>query len=145
MNVLLIVAWETTDMRLWVVANKESTLFSKHREYTYNSPDAANESMLNSYCVDTVCYDNNVSSSLFTPVDCNRSLCVSEALVPTVPDITNDHWFFTYALRIGGGIHSFLSLFLLISFLVINAPDFQPPRLMKYCYKLRQYVNMYVQ
>ena len=102
--------------------------------------------MLNRYCVDAVCYNSNVSSSIFTSEDCNRSLCVSEALIPSVPDIRDDkHWFFSYALYIGGSIHSLLSLIMLIFFLVINAPDFQPPRLKRLYYKLRLYVNMYVQ
>ena len=125
---------------------KESTLFSKHREYVYNSPDAANESLLNSYCVDAVCYNNNVNSSIFIPENCNRSLCVSEAHVPTVPDTTNDpHWFFYYALRIGGSVHLVFSFLMFISFLVINGPDFQPPRIKRVYYELRLYVNVYVQ
>ena len=98
-----------------------------------------NESMLNRYCVEAVCQNSIVNSNIFTPDDCNRSSCVSEALIPSEPDIgDHSHWFFTYALYIGGGIHLIMSLFMLIFFLILNLiPDFKLPDIQKTYYKFR--------
>ena len=100
-----------------------------------------NESLLNRYCVDAVCHNSMVNSSIFAPEDCNSSLCVSEVLTPSQPDIgDHSHWFFTYALYIGGGIHLVASLLMLIFYLILNTPDFQPPLFERYYYNLRLYV-----
>ena len=83
--------------------------------------------MLNRYCVEAVCYSNNINSSVFTLGDCNHSLCVSEALTPTVPDIGNHpQWFFSYTLYIGGVIHLLMSLAVLLFFFILNAADVNP-------------------
>ena len=83
--------------------------------------------MLNRYCVEAVCYSNNINSSVFTPEDCNRSLCVYEALSPTVPDFSDHrHWFFSYTLYIGGVIHLYMSLQMLLSFFILNVTDVNP-------------------
>ena len=97
--------------------------------------------MLNNYCVDAVCYNNNINNSIFSPEDCNRNLCVSETVTPTVPDIRDhSHWFF-YALYIGGGIHLLLTLAMVAFFVIFYAPHYSHPDL-EYLY-LRM-INWYV-
>ena len=102
-----------------------------YREDVYRSPDAtshSNGSLLNSYCVEAVCYNNIVNSTMFTPEDCSGGSCVSEQLSPTVPDVDDHpHWFFSYALFIGGSIHLLLSLLMLIFFFALNISDFGTP------------------
>ena len=116
----------------------------------YNSPDAvstANESMLNTYCIDAVCYNNNVNSSMFTPEDCNRSLCIYKSLIPTEPDISDHtfHWFFSCAgvLYIGGGIHLIMSVIMVASFFITHTPDVEFPRLKKVPYNIYLYVKLH--
>ena len=115
------------------------------RKYVYNSPDtvsATNASMLNGYCVNAV-YNNNsiISDSIFTPEDCNRSLCASEAVVPTEPDIgDHSHWFFNYALYFGGTLHFLLSVAMALSYFIIHIPEVKIPRLKKLPYNFYLYV-----
>ena len=84
--------------------------------------------MLRTYCVEAVCYNNTINNSIFTPESCNPSLCVSETLVPSVPEIDDHpHWFFTYALYIGGGIHLFMSVTMFAFFIILNFQNFSRP------------------
>ena len=109
------------------------------REYVYNSEAASpnNQSALNSYCVETVCDNHAINSSMFTPENCSHSLCVSDALTPTVPDInSNPHWFFSYILYVGGVIHLLMSCTMVIFFFVMNSPYFNLP-----LYEFYLYVN----
>ena len=95
-----------------------------YRENVYHSPDTIshnNGSMLNSYCVEAVCYNNNVNSTIFTPEDCSGGSCVSEYLSPSIPDVgDHPHWFFCYALHIGGAIHLIISILVVGLFFVLN-------------------------
>ena len=87
--------------------------------------------MLNQYCVETSCYNNFVNST-FTPSDCDRHLCtVAKILTPTVPE-DSSHWFFDYFLYFGGTIHLVMSLAMLMSYFLINAPNFILPDLSQY-------------
>ena len=103
---------------------------------------ATNESMLNGYCVNAVCSNNSIiSDSIFTPEDCNRSLCMSEAVVPTEPDISDHaHWFFNYALYFGGSLHLIMSVAMALSYFIIYTPDVKIPRLKKLPYNFYLYV-----
>ena len=113
---------------------KRNHLHAKYRRNVYNSPvdqsTTSNGSSLNMYCREAVYYNNNINSSIFAPEDCNRSLCVSETLVPTMPDLDDHrHWFFSYVLYIGGVIHLLLSVTMLVLFFILNAQDFSRPHL----------------
>ena len=94
----------------------------------YNPPEYDMiDPMLSGYCVAS-CYNKVVDNSTFTSDWCNRSYCeVDETVVPTVPDIDNYHWFFNTVLYIGGVPHLVLSLFMVISYFLINAPNFVLP------------------
>ena len=84
--------------------------------------------MLNNYCVEAVCYNNTVNSSLYKPEDCRNNLCSSQTLSPTLPDVADHpHWFFSCTLFIGGAIHLLMSLMMLASFFVINTPQVNNP------------------
>ena len=98
--------------------------------------------MLNGYCVNAVCYNNSIiSDSIFTPDDCNPSLCASEAVVPTEPDIGDQpHWFFNYALNFGGTLHLLMSVAMALSFFTIYTPDVEIPHLKKLPYNFYLYV-----
>ena len=89
--------------------------------------------MLSSYCAETSCYNKVVDNSTFTSDLCNHSYCeVDKTVVPTVPDIDNYHWFFNTVLYIGGVAHLMLSLFMVISYFLVNAPNFVLPG---FCYR----------
>ena len=106
--------------------------YTNYREDVYMHSSAvshSNGSLLNSYCVEAVCYNNSFDSIMFTPEDCSGGSCVSEQLRPTVPDVDN-HWFFSYALFICGSIHSLLSFLMLILFIILNHRH--------HCYHLRR-------
>ena len=110
----------------------------KCREYNYNLPDTvtSNRSSLNRYCVDTACYNRNVSNSMFTPANCSHSLCVSKASNPTVPDINHHpHWFFDYVLYICGSIHLLMSLVMASCFFIMHIPYVALPCPRKVSYK----------
>ena len=86
--------------------------------------------MLSGYCMETSCYNNIVDDSAvnFTSDSCDPSYCeVAKTLVPTLPDINNNHWFFDYALYIGGAIHLLMSLAMVISYFLINVRNFVLP------------------
>ena len=56
-----------------------------------------------------------------------------KALIPTEPDINDPpHWFFNIGLFVGGSIHTFMSLLMVIIFFILNGPDFKFVRLLKY-------------
>ena len=118
----------------------------KYRENVYNSPDdrsTSNGSLLNTYCTEAVCYNSSVNSSMFVPQNCNSSLCTSETLVPTAPDISDHpHWFFSYALYIGGVIHLSLSVTMLVLFFVLSAQDFSSPHPKQALNKFYLYVQL---
>lgn len=102
-----------------------------------------NESLLNGYCVDAVCYNNSVNSSLFTPEDCDRSSCASQTIVPSVPDIGDrPHWFFDCTLYICGSIHSIMSLLMALSYFIRFTPDVRLPQLNEVPYNFYLYVRM---
>ena len=130
------------------------------RDYAYSTPEneMANDT-LNGYCVQTSCYRNIISNNTFNSSLCNPTYCEVETPVPTIPDIDNLHWFFDYALYIGGGIHLLISLAMLISYFLVNAvhfvlPDFIVDFLIKaaqfslpnfvYCYLYVKFEYMYV-
>ena len=78
--------------------------------------------------MEAVCYNNSINSTTFTPEDCSGGSCVSEQLIPTIPDIgDHSHWFFSCALFIGGSIHLLLSLLMALFFFALNFPDFGTP------------------
>ena len=86
--------------------------------------------MISGYCVETSCYNNVVDNSTlnFTSDFCDPSYCeVAKTLVPTLPDINNNHWFFDYMLYIGGALHLWMSLVMVISYFLINARNFVLP------------------
>ena len=58
---------------------------------------------------------------------CDRSYCVNEAVVPSIPDFVNSHWFFDFFLYIGGAIHLAISLAMAISYFLIHAANFVLP------------------
>ena len=95
----------------------------------YSPPEEVTTNpLLNGYCVETSCYSNVVDNSTFTSDQCNSSFCkVAKTLVPTLPDIDNGHWFFDYFLYIGGVIHLLMSITILISYFLINKPNFALP------------------
>ena len=99
------------------------------------------DTMLSGYCVEASCYNSDVNDSMFMPEQCDSSYCeVVETLVPTVPDIDDRHWFFDYALYIGGGIHLLMSLAMVISYFLINKANFVFPDLIyKYMYVKYKY------
>ena len=80
---------------------------------------------------------------MFVPENCNSSLCTSETLVPTAPDISDHpHWFFSYALYIGGIIHLLLSIIMLAFFFVLSAQDFSPSHPKQSLNKFYLYVQL---
>ena len=88
----------------------------------------SNGSLLNSYCVEAVCYNNSIVNTMFTPEDCSGGSCVPEQLSPTVPDVDDHpHWFFSYALFYGGSFHLLLSLLMAIFYFALNTSDFRIP------------------
>ena len=100
----------------------------------YNPPEEGanitnDEALLNNYCVETSCYNNLVNDSNFTPDNCTHDLCtIVKTIVPTVPeDSRSGHWFFDYALYIGGVIHLLMSLTMVISYFLINSSNFVMP------------------
>ena len=87
---------------------------------------------LSGYCIETSCHNNHVNDSTFTPDLCNSSYCkVEKVLVPTVPDINDRHWFFDYVLYIGGSIHLFMSLVMVIYYFLVNKVNFVLPDLIR--------------
>ena len=124
---------------------KEVTLYISYSENVYYSPATShnNGSMLNSYCVEAVCYNNSVNNTIFTPEDCSGGSCVSEQRFPTIPDVEDDpHWFFSYVLYIGGSFHLLLSLLMAMLFLFLNAPDFSAPYKDDIMNQLYEYVKL---
>ena len=101
----------------------------------YSPPeDTEVDPLLSGYCT-RLCHNNMTTNSMFTPNQCNINYCTEETAVPTVPDIDNSHWFFDYALYIGGGIHLLMSLAMVISYFLINAGNFVLPDFVyKYMY-----------
>ena len=97
--------------------------------YVYSPPeDEMTDAMLSGYCVETSCYNNVVYNSSFNSDSCDSSYCeVTKTLVPTLPDIDNNHWFFDYALYIGGVFHLYISLVMVISYFLKNARNFVLP------------------
>ena len=95
----------------------------------YSPPEnVTTDPLLNGYCVETSCYSNVVDNNMFTSDQCNSSFCkVAKTLVPTLPDIDNGHWFFDYFLYIGGVIHLLMSITIVISYFLINKPNFALP------------------
>ena len=102
--------------------------------YTYNAPDegtelSADEMALHTYCLETSCYNNNILSANFSANDCTRDLCaIEKSLTPSIPeDDGRSHWFFGYALYIGGGIHLLMSIAMVMSYFLINSSNFVLP------------------
>ena len=97
--------------------------------YVYSPPeDEMTDAMLSNYCVETSCYNNVVYNNLFNSDSCDSSYCeVTKTLVPTLPDINNNHWFFNYTLYIGGVFHLYISLVMVISYFLKNARNFVLP------------------
>ena len=87
--------------------------------------DNADNDALRGYCQSVSCYGDPVVNSTFMPSSCDDSLCMT--VTPTTPVDQGGHWFFDYALYIGGGIHLLMSLAMLISYLLINASNFVLP------------------
>ena len=78
--------------------------------------------------METSCYNNIVDNSTFTSDLCDPNYCkVTKTLVPTLPNINDNHWFFDYFLYIGGSIHLWMSLGMVISYFLINARNFVLP------------------
>ena len=101
---------------------KRKHFMYNYREIVYHSSAASNQ--FSKYCLEAVCYNNSVNRKIFTPQDCNHSLCVSEAHTPTVPDISDHpHWFFSYTLYCCGTIHLILSVVMLLFFIALNVPN----------------------
>ena len=99
-----------------------------YRDVIYSSPvDAMIDPTLSGYCMETLCYNNATTNSTFTPDQCDPSYCTEETVVPTVPDNDNLHWFFDFALYIGGTIHFVMSLVTIISYFLINGRNFVLP------------------
>ena len=100
---------------------KRKHFIYNYRKIVYRS--SADSNGFNKYCLESVCYNNSVNSSIFTTQDCNHSLCVSETHTPTVPDTSNHrHWFFCYTLYCCGTIHLVWSALMLAFFFALNAP-----------------------
>lgn len=103
------------------------------REY-----DITNNNALSRYCQSVSCYGGTINNSTFMVNDCDNNLC--KTVTPTVPANQNSHWFFDYALYIGGSIHLLMSLAMLISYLLINAANFVLPSTF---YKYMQVANIH--
>jgi len=58
----------------------------------------------------------------------NRRLNGTEIAVPAVPELEDNHWFFSYLLYIGGTIHLLMSFVMTISYFLINQSNFVMPR-----------------
>ena len=104
-----------------MIGAKRLLFNTNYRESVYRSPATShnNGSILNSYCVEAVCYNNSVNSTIFTPEDCSGGSCMSEQYSPTIPDVgDHPHWFFNYALYSGGAIHTLISLIMFVLFLL---------------------------
>lgn len=97
-----------------------------YSDYMYTPPeDEMVDAALSGYCMQASCLNNNISNSQnFT---CDNSYCIEETVVPTVPDIDDPHWFFDFALYIGGAIHLLMSLAMVISYFLVNAGNFVLP------------------
>lgn len=100
---------------------------------------------LNSYCLETSCYANNLLSNNFTATDCDSELCsIAKSLIPTLPE--NDgrsHWFFGYALYIGGGIHLLMSIAMVMSYFLIYSSNFVlPDYFYTYMYVIYEYIRL---
>ena len=102
--------------------------------YTYNAPDdgdsiSPDEMAMNTFCLEASCYNNNIFSTNFTVADCDREQCtIAQSLTPSIPE--NDgrsHWFFGYALYIGGGIHLLMSIAMVMSYFLIYSSNFVLP------------------
>ena len=104
-------------------------IFTMCSDYMYTPPeDVMVDTNLSGYCMQASCYNNNINSlHNFTLDDCDNSYCAEETAVPTVPDIDDPHWFFDFALYIGGGIHLLMSLAMVISYFLINTGNFVWP------------------
>ena len=87
--------------------------------------DTSNNDSLSGYCQSVSCYRDTIENSTFMPNDCDDNLC--KIVTPTTPD-QNSHWFFDYALYIGGSIHLLMSLARFISYLLNNAGNFVLPK-----------------
>ena len=87
--------------------------------------DTPSSDSLSGYCESISCYGDPVLNSTFMPSDCDDNLC--KIVTPTTPE-QNSHWFFDYALYIGGTIHLLMSLAMLISYLLNNARNFVLPK-----------------
>ena len=108
----------------------------------YSPPeDAVTDPNLNGYCVKTSCYKNPLTNNItLNPDQCNQSYCEKETLVPTIPDHDYHHWFFYYALYVGGTIHLLMSLAMVISYFLINAKNFVLPKFVyQYMYVKLEY------
>ena len=106
-----------------------------YRGYVYSPPEhEMTDATFSGYCVQASCYNNVVNNnSTFTSDLCNSSYCeVEKTLVPTLPDIDDNHWFFDYFLYIGGVIHLWMSLTMTISYFLINARNFVLPGFIQY-------------
>lgn len=98
------------------------------RDVIYSPPEDIDiDPLLSGYCMERLCHNNTIINSTFTPNQCDPSYCTEETVVPTVPDLDNSHWFFDYALYIGGAIHLSMSLAMVISYFLINAGNFVLP------------------
>ena len=99
-----------------------------YSDYMYTPPeDEMIDATLSGYCMQASCLNNNISSQNFTLGNCDSSYCIEETAVPTVPDIDDPHWFFDFALYIGGAVHLLMSLAMVISYFLINAGNFVWP------------------
>ena len=95
----------------------------------YSPPeDELTDPMLSGYCLEAFCYSNTVDNSTFASNLCDPNYCkVTKTLVPTLPSISDNHWFFNYFLYIGGSIHLLMSLAMVISYFLINSGNFVLP------------------
>ena len=110
------------------------------REIVYHPSGTSN--VLKKYCLEVVCYNNSVNSSIFTPQDCNHSSCVSEAHIPSVPDISDHpHWFFSYTLYCCGAIHLILSVLMLVFFIILNVPTYDLSDCKHICKYIREKIS----
>ena len=87
--------------------------------------DMANNDALSGYCQDVSCYGDTIENSTFMPNNCDNNLC--KTVTPTTPVDQNKHWFFDYALYIGGSIHLLMSLTMVTSYFLINLANFVLP------------------
>ena len=99
------------------------------RGFVYSPPeDEVTDPILSGYCLESFCYSNIVDNSTFAPDLCDPNYCkVTKTLVPTLPSISDSHWFFDYFLYIGGSIHLLMSLSMVMSYFLINSGNFVLP------------------